>query len=124
MAIWPATLPGSILDADCTLTPADLTIRSDMEIGTARVRRRSAARNDQVEVSWIFTDAQMADFRSWFDNALQGGAAWFNGLSLATGDGGQIQPDLRFAGPFQAVPRTGGGGLYWKVTGRLDIFYV
>ena len=76
MATWLTTLPRPQV-AGYAIAPVDVTVRTDMEAGLPRVRRRSAARNDQVSVAWRFTDAQMATFRAWFDGDCANGASWF-----------------------------------------------
>lgn len=120
MSTWPATLPRPTIDG-YQLAPVDPTLRSDMEIGAARVRRRTAARNDQVAVTWRFTDAEMAIFRTWYDDAstgAAGGAAWFDGISLALGSTGLVTSEARFSGIWQA---TALAGLNWQVSARLEI---
>jgi hypothetical protein len=86
MATWPITLQAAPEVSGYNLTPMGQTIRSDMEVGTARVRRISVARNDQVAIVCRFTLAQLATFRDWFGNqatGLNGGTNWFTGLELA-----------------------------------------
>ncbi len=68
MSSWPSILPRPLVSG-YAINPADQTLRTDMEAGAARVRRRSRARLDMIDVSWKFTDAQMAVFREWFDNS-------------------------------------------------------
>jgi hypothetical protein len=116
---FPTTLPRPSYNG-YKLEPTDQTIRTDMEVGAARQRRRTAARHDQVSLSWTFSDAQMAEFRTWFDNPSEaaGGAAWFTGLDLAIGNTGFDATECRFVGAWNAdlIP-----GLHWKVTARLEI---
>ena len=64
MATWPTTLPRPLV-AGYAIAPVDANVRTDMEAGTPRVRRRSAARNDQVSVTWRFSDVQMAGLVRW-----------------------------------------------------------
>lgn len=118
MATWPS-LPNPLVDG-YTLSPVDQTVRTDMEIGSARARRRTAALNDQVSVSWRFTDVQMNTFRDWFDNAstgAAGGASWFT-VDLAVGDVGLDSKECRFVGAWSAQCL---GGLIWTVTARLEV---
>lgn len=120
MAAWPATLPRPLVTG-YQLAPADPVIRSDMEVGAARARRRSAARNDQVAVTWHFTAAEMAVFRAWFDDdsaGAAGGAAWFSGIDLALGTTGLVSSEVRFTGVWQASAEP---GLNWSVTARLEV---
>ena len=116
MATWPTTLPRPLV-AGYAIAPMDLTVRTDMEAGAARVRRRSAARNDQVSVTWIFTDTQMATFRAWFDGDCANGASWFT-VDLNTGDTGLRLVQARFVGPWQSEMQP---GPYWQVSGKLEV---
>ena len=118
MATWPATLPAPKL-AGYTVAPTDATIRTDMEFGAARARRRTFARLDRVAVSWVFTDAEMAIFRTWFDNDAEaaGGSAWFS-ISLRVGNTGATTQEARFVGPFEAVLMKSS---LWSVTGSLEV---
>lgn len=119
MAAWPATLPAPMLEG-YRMEPADQTLRTDMEVGTARVRRRSAARKDEVDAVWRFSDAQMAAFRAWFEDAatgIAGGAAWFE-VSLPIGDTGVTSCEARFIGAYKAQLKP---GLCWAVSGKLEV---
>jgi hypothetical protein len=120
MATWPATLPLPTAEG-YDLAPADQTVRTDMEVGAARVRRRTAARQDMLAVRWVFTDDELEDFRDWFDDATKaaGGAAWFTGLHLALGAGGlSTDAECRFVGAWQASCL---GGTIWQVSARLEV---
>lgn len=118
MATFPGTLPAPQRDG-YGLNPVDQSIRTDMESGAARARRRTAARQDKIQVSWKFSDAQMDTFRTWFDNSAEcaGGAAWFT-ISLAVGATGIDSKSARFIGAFQAklLP-----GLRWHVSATLEV---
>ena len=118
MATYPTTLPRPIARG-YGLTPVDPAIRTDMDVGAPRVRRRTAARNDRVKVAWLFTDAQMATFRTWFDDPAEadGGASWFS-ISLPIGTGGTVALEARFTKVFEA---TRNAGLSWNVTAELEV---
>ena len=118
MATWPATLPYPKSDG-YTLSPLDQTIRTDMEFGPARARRRSMAKNDKLGVSWLFNDAQMAIFRAWYDSDTDagGGANWFD-VSVKTGEGGISAKVCRFSGIWNATLQSGG---FWLVTASLEV---
>lgn len=118
MATWPATLPNPQVSG-FQLEAQDATARTDMEVGAARSRRRTAARNDRLQCAWQFTDAQMAAFRAWFDDSAEaaGGAAWFD-ISLPVGDGGLTAVQARFVGSFRAPMPS---NLIWQVTATLEI---
>jgi hypothetical protein len=116
---YPATLPRPSFTG-YQLSPADQTVRTDVEVGTARQRRRTAARNDKVKLQWKLDDTQMKAFREWFDGPAEanGGASWFTGLELALGDGGIKPVEARFTGPWTAVPLP---GMNWFVDATLEI---
>ena len=118
MPSWPATLPAPMV-AGYALNPVDMTARTEMEAGPARVRRRSSARVDMVPVRWSMTDAQMAIFRAWFDAPFLGnaGASWFS-VNLLLGEGGFQTVEARFSGIWQAayIPH-----MRWEVQATLEI---
>lgn len=119
MATWPTSLPLPTV-AGYSLEPLDQTIRTDMEVGAARVRRRTVAQLDMIDVRWVFTLAQMAAFRAWHEDGpagAAGGAAWFT-IGLQTGDGGVASREARFVNAFRAslVSAT-----VWELTARLEV---
>lgn len=119
MATWPATLPNPTA-AGYQINPGDQTIRTDMETGTPRVRRRSAARNDRVSATWRLTDAELDTLRDWFDDAstgIAGGSAWFT-VSLAVGGNTLLESkEARFVGPFSAARDQ----TKWQVSATLEV---
>ena len=100
-----------------SLKPTDPVIRTDMEFGAKRTRRRTFARNDVVTVAWYFSDADFTAFRAWFDGTACGGAAWFN-IPLALGDGGIKTEEAKFAKMYKADPAP---GLFWNVSATLEV---
>jgi len=118
MATFPATLPRPSASG-YAVNPIDQTIRTDMEAGAARARRRTTTRNDKVNVLWVMTDAQLAIFRTWFDNAAEavGGASWFT-ISLPIGTTGLVSCTARFVGAFKVDHIA---GLNWSVTAELEL---
>ena len=117
MATWPATLPTPLVDG-YELSPSDQTIRTDMEIGSARQRRRTVARNDHVSVAWVFDETQMTSFRAWFDDAVAGvagGAAWFT-TQLRIGSGLESR-EARFIGPWSGQY----DGQHWRIAAKLEV---
>ena len=92
-----------------------------MEVGSARMRRRTSARVDKVTLLWTFTEAQMAIFRAWFENAstgAAGGSAWFT-VTLNIGTGGTTSCTARFtSGSYK--PTVIEVGL-WQVTAEVEV---
>lgn len=119
MATYPSTLPAPLSDG-YQLNPGDQVIRTEMESGYTRTRRRTTARIDKFSAAFVYTSAQMDAFRDWFEDAsgADGGAAWFD-ITLKTGDGSAITVEARFSGVWQASYR---GGI-WQVTATLEVRY-
>jgi hypothetical protein len=118
MSTWPSGLPNPAASG-YAITPIDQVARTEMDVGAARTRRRTAARNDKIDLSWRLRDTQMATFRTWFDNPAEcaGGAAWFT-VNLAIGTGGVVSVQAKFVGaPKYAIL----GGLNWSVTAKVEV---
>lgn len=120
MASWPATLPTAASVYGYSVQPIDQTIRTDMEVGSARVRRRTTNRQDKIALSWVFTDAQLKIFRDWFDDAstgIAGGSSWFT-MRVPVGNTGLTSMNARFVGP---VKIDHAGALNWSVSGTVEV---
>lgn len=85
MASWPSTLPKPLYDG-YSISPMDTVIRTDMEAGNKRSRRRSLAQIDYVTANVSLTNEEYSIFRDWFysTSGADGGNAWFQ-ISLLTG---------------------------------------
>lgn len=121
MASWPVSLPNPQIPG-YLINPNDQTLATNMEVGSPRVRRITTARIDKIPVTWIFTDAQLADFRDWFDDGaagINGGAYWFT-VCLLAGNVGLSSVEARFAGPY--TPKLI-GGYRWEVSATLEVRY-
>jgi len=66
MAVWPATVPVS--RESYKEMPPERAIRSSMDVGPAKVRRRSTAAVREVQIRLMLTDDQLADFDEFFDD--------------------------------------------------------
>jgi len=118
MATWPENLPPPTTDYG--LTPVDPVVRTEMELGASRTRRRTKARNDRSTVVWNLTDAQMKIFRKWFDDdstGAAGGAAWFT-INLPIGTGGIVEVTAKFKKVFDSRMAS---KMAWKVSAELEI---
>lgn len=118
MAAYPLTLPAPLLDG-YALSPVDPLVRTEMESGASRSRRRTKARNDRIDVSWCFTESQFAEFRTWFDDdvsGVSGGSSWFD-ISLNIGLGWSTLEEARF----QTIWKAQKDGFSWKVSATLEV---
>ena len=76
MVAWPATLPGPQLD-DISVSRQDNLIRSAMDIGPGKVRRRFTAVQQYYKLNWLLDSDQLAEFEYFFGSVLAGGALSF-----------------------------------------------
>ena len=118
MINWPTTLPIPSSEG-YGLEAVDSQIRSDMDNGATRIRRRFNQRRDRVAATFDFTDDEMAIFRAFWDDddGAAGGVAWVT-MDVKTGDGGVQSKEVRFIGPWSARLD---GPSHWKVTATLEV---
>ena len=120
MSSWPSNLPNPTTTFN--IAPVDQTIRTEMDVGAARVRRRTAYRTDLYTTCWYMSNDQVAIFRYWFDTTtanggINGGASWFSiNLPIASTQYTAVQ--ARFKGPYTITHLV---GTYWKIDGVLEL---
>jgi len=119
MATWPVTLPNKVLAEGYIISPGSQVLRSDMEVGPARVRRITNQRNDRVPLLLAFTPAQLTIFRDWFDGStgLAGGVNWFTGLRIIVDGDPTTTKECRFDGDHEFRQKAGS----WQITGTLEV---
>lgn len=115
--IFPATLPNVIM-SDYGYTPGNNLIRTEMETGPAKVRRRFVSVPTKVNGTWKFTRDELKVFESFFHNQLFDGAAWFK-IKLVNGTG-ETECTARFEAPYEAT--TLAREHLWQVRARMEVF--
>ncbi|MDP2505380.1 hypothetical protein [Oceanobacter sp. 3_MG-2023] len=115
MISYPATLPAPTRDYSLTINNS--AIRTQMESGRYRQRRRFLDSENTISVKWLFTDAEFQLFESWTFHALDGATSWFE-CPVVSG-GGVTTHQVRIqSGSLQAALNRDGG---WTVTAGLDV---
>lgn len=84
MATWPTTLPDPLL-AGYTRSPQPTTLRTPMDVGPAKVRRRATTRVEAINFSLHLTSAQRATLETFFRTTLEDGALTFDWVDHDTG---------------------------------------
>lgn len=74
-------------------------IRTDMESGNVRQRRRYSSIPDTVQVSWVMTRLQFELFEGWYKHKITSGADWFR-MKISDGSGVNLQ-DCRFTSTYK-----------------------
>lgn len=112
---WPSTLPLPTVQ-NYAVQPGDAVVRTDMEAGLARQRRRFTDVPSIIGVRWLFTRNQFAVFEAWFKLYAKEGAEFFD-IDLLGGIGITTHT-ARFTRQFDAKLFN---GLFWEVTSQLEI---
>lgn len=77
MTVWPAQLPCPLL-AGYQEGLANNTIRSEMDTGPAKVRRRTAANVRPLSFGMVLTKALLADLITFYNTTTFGGTLAFD----------------------------------------------
>lgn len=112
---WPSDLPAPEIDG-YGIQPQAAIIRTDMDQGPARQRRRFRSAPTHYPVKWFMTEPQLSTLESWFHHVIEDGAAWFD-ISLRNGQGLQ-SVEARFIAPWQATMM---GGPHYEVSATLEV---
>ncbi|NNG04360.1 MAG: hypothetical protein HKM95_09700 [Inquilinus sp.] len=78
MPVWPAALPQDVLIAGYSEEVPETTIRTQMDAGPAKVRRRFSAGVRKFAVTVALTRAQVQILDDFYLTDLQGGALRFD----------------------------------------------
>lgn len=115
MATWPATLPSlnNFLSDGYSETPPDNVIRTDMDLGPAKLRQRGSAAPDIIEGKLRMTGAELAAFRTFYETTLFYGSIAFDATHPRTG----ASVSMRFVG----VPQIAASGVTWIVSMTLEV---
>jgi hypothetical protein len=106
MAAWPAGLPQASLLEGALETVQDATVRTEMDVGPAKRRRRYTAVVRRFSVPLILTLDQVATLETFYDSTLSGGVDAFDWLHPRTG----ASVSLAFVSRYQLQPI--GAGYY------------
>ena len=80
MAVWPASLPQSFQGGgDYQETPENTVLRSAMDAGVIKVRRRQTRAMSRMSGTMYLTAVQAGDFITFFQDTVKGGSIAFTG---------------------------------------------
>lgn len=112
---WPSWMPLGTIEG-YSYSRKELVLRTELETGRTRMRRRYSDGPALVNISWAFESLQFAFFEGWFLNTIKAGAVPFN-MNLNVGLGCSMH-ECRFAGPY-TMQRLDRPDLY-RVTAALE----
>ena len=114
-AVWPASLPQEPLAQGFSEQAPNTVIRSQMEVGPPKVRRRFTAGVRNIECQLRLTPAQVDTLDAFFGSTVAGGALSFDWKHPR---GGTVVT-FRFVEPPAYAPVA--RGTLWQATLRLEI---
>ena len=114
-AVWPGQLPLPTIEG-YGIQPGEAILRTEMEAGPARQRRRFTNVPSRIAVRWVMRAAQFLLFEAWYRWAAAEGGAWFE-IDLLGGLG-LLPQEARFTRQFEARPYR---GRLWEVTSELEV---
>lgn len=101
------------------LTPVSPLMRTDMQSGRAKQRRRYQSTPTQAPINWIFIQpGQALLFEQWYQHVLMDGALWFN-MKLRTPEGVKFYK-CRFVDIYKGGELDGPN--YWRYSAELELW--
>jgi len=113
VAAWPVTIPDTLLRSGYSQSCANVSIRTEMDVGPAKVRRRATAGVQPVQGQIELTTAQLGYLRTFYNTTLLGGSLRFSWKDPIT----EASAELRFVEP----PSWTAIGIDWQVSLKLEI---
>lgn len=110
---WPSTIPQVPLSDSYQEQRAPDVIRSSMDVGPAKVRRRSTCGVRQFQVSFDLTKDQADDLDDFYETDLNAGTDWFNWTHPRK----QVTAEFRFVNP---ISYSCVDGIRWIATVTLE----
>jgi hypothetical protein len=95
MAVWPATLPQYVLAANYTEAVPDNSIRSETDVGPAKVRRRGTAAPRPISCQVLLTTAQRATLDDFYNTDTKAGSltwTWVHPVTRAAATFRFVEP--------------------------------
>lgn len=111
---WPVTIPQKPIPEGYSVKGKDLVIRTQMDEGDIKVRKRFSDNTEFREVSFIMDTTQKNVFKSFYENTT-GGALRFDWVDP---EDGVTVYEWRFAStPSYMII---GNGLWWKISFTIE----
>lgn len=112
---WPPTLPLPTTE-NYSIRPGEAILRTEMEAGPARQRRRFTQVPSRITVRWLMTDKQFSLFEGWYKHKAKEGGEWFY-VDVKVGLG-LLPAEARFTRQFDAQLFR---RVKWEITSELEI---
>jgi hypothetical protein len=109
---WPELLPPTLLLAGLSMQPQNNVIRTSMDAGPKKARRRYTASTKSFSGKQVFSAAELAVFEQFYHTVLAAGVLRFNFTDPITLE----TSEFRFSGPYSTAAVEG----LWQVSMSLE----
>ena len=116
--VWDPDLPQAPLFG-WSLQPGVNTIRTEMETGPAKVRRRGTVQPDRMSLPFLMTQAQVQELRAFYRESTKGGTLLFDFPHPLSTEG---LVECRFLDPPFSIEQVAGPDAF-RVTVALEVLY-
>ena len=113
MASWPSTLYGTVLKSGYNETVPENIIRTEMDVGPAKIRRRGTAAVRPFTFNLFLSPTQLSALDTFYVTTLKSGSLSFTFKSPRT----QVEGDYQFVAPPSYSPSDQG----YIVTCQLEL---
>ncbi len=114
MATWPATLPQEPMEQGYNEVAPDNILRTQMDVGPAKLRRRTLSNTRPVTISLRLSAAQIEILDAFYMTDLVSGSQTIQWVHPRTG----VSKDLRFTAPPQYLESSDG---WYTATCQLEV---
>lgn len=111
--LWPATLPTKPLQEGYSEQMPDMRLKSSMDKGPGKLRRKSAALPWPMDVRMLLSGEQVEYLTTFVDDTLQGGTLRFSFTHPRTG----AEVEVRF----NEMPKITPSGMKWLADFKLEV---
>lgn len=78
VSAWPSGLPDELLQPGYSQSSPDTALKTEMEVGPAKVRRRATAQPYPVKGILKLTESELGTLRTFYETTLIGGSLRFS----------------------------------------------
>lgn len=86
MPSWPASLPQKPLESGYSEGTIDTSVRTSMDVGPAKVRRRISAGTRDCQMQFFMTSSQLSDFITFYETTILSGSLSYTWNHPRTGN--------------------------------------
>jgi hypothetical protein len=113
---WPSTVPDSLQESGYSYEAQSGVIRTNMDTGPAKVRRRFTAVSKTHKGNIILTKTQLATWESWFENVIIFGTLTFTMTNPQTAASMTVRLVIPSSGKaYSVAPEAGSGNMILSI---------